>query len=73
MEAEPELKVGTLIIDMGRIAIVTKVIKSGSLETVSSLINWRLNYEVVYSDGTIAIIGHDSLYRLKTAGIVKIL
>ena len=73
MEAERELKVGTLIVDMGRIAIITKVIKSGSLETTSSLINWRLNYEVVYSDGTIAVIGHGSLWRLKNAGIIEIL
>ena len=47
MEEGKELKIGTLLLDMGRSAIITKVIKSGALETLSSLINWRLNYELV--------------------------
>jgi hypothetical protein len=52
VEAFEELKIGTLLIDMGRIGIITKVIKSGSLQTNSSLINWRVNYEIIYSRGS---------------------
>jgi hypothetical protein len=68
-----ELKVGTLLDDMGKIAVVTRVIKSGALETESSLINWRVNYEIVYADGTVAIIGSSSLSRMLKAGIIKLL
>lgn len=73
MEEGKELKIGTLLLDMGRIAIVTKVIKSGALETMSSLINWRLNYELVYSDGSVAVIGGESLYRMIAAGMIEIM
>lgn len=73
MEEARELKIGTLINDMGRIGIITKVIKSGALETNSSLINWRLNYEIIYSDGSITIIGGESLYRMIKAEIIKVL
>ncbi len=73
MEAIEELKIGTLLIDMGRIGIITKVIKSGSLQTNSSLINWRVNYEIIYSDGTVTVIGNDSLYRMMQAEIITLL
>ena len=73
MEGTEELKVGTLLNDMGRIAVITRVIKSGALETNSSLINWRINYEIVYSDGTITIIGDQSLSRMLEAKIIKLL
>lgn len=73
MGEEQELIVGTLIRDMGRIGIVTKIIKSGSLDTVPALIKWRINYEIVYSDGTITIIARESFRRLRQAGIIEIL
>jgi len=73
VEEYEELKVGTLLNDMGKIAVITRVIKSGALETKSSLINWRVNYEIVYSDGTIAIIGSESLKRMIKADIIKVI
>ena len=73
MEATGELKVGTLINDMGKIGIITKVIKCGALQTRSSLINWRVNYEIIYSDGSVTIIGAESLFRMINAEIIKIL
>ncbi len=72
MEEGKELKVGTLLLDMGRIAIVTKIIKSGSLQTKTSLINWRVNYELIYSDGSVTIIGADSLRRMIKSGMIEI-
>ncbi len=73
MEAREELTVGTLIVDMGRIGIITKVIKSGSLETQSVLINWRVNYEIIYSDGSVTVVGHDAFFRMKKAGMIEVL
>ena len=67
-----KLKVGTLIEDMGKLGIVTKVITSGTLKTDNELIKWRNNYEIFYSDGTIAILGESTINRLILKGDIKI-
>ena len=68
-----KLKVGTLIEDMGKVGVITKVITSGTLKTDNEIIKWRNNYEIFYSDGTIAILGEVTLHRLLAKGDVKIL
>ena len=68
-----KIKVGTLIEDMGKMGIITKVITSGTLKTDNELIKWRNNYEIFYSDGTVAILGEATLHRLIAKGDVKIL
>ena len=73
MEEVEYLPIGTLIKDMGRIGVITRVIQSGALETESSIINWRINYEIIYADGSITIIGFHALNRLVVSGMVQIL
>lgn len=68
-----KIKVGTLIEDLGKMGVITKVITSGTLKTDNELIKWRNNYEIFYSDGTIAILGEATLHRLIEKGDVKIL
>lgn len=68
-----KLKVGTLIEDMGKLGVISKVITSGTLNIDNDIIKWRNNYEIFYSDGTIAIIGETTLNRLIETGSVKIL
>lgn len=68
-----KLEVGTLIEDMGKLGVISKVITSGTLQTDNDLIKWRNNYEIYYSDGTIAIIGETTLNRLIKKGDVKLL
>ena len=68
-----KLKVGTLIEDMGKLGIISKVITSGTLKTDNEIIKWRNNYEIFYSDGTIAILGEATLHRLIARGDIKIL
>lgn len=68
-----KFKVGMLIDDMGKVGVITRVITSGTLKTDNELIKWRNNYEIYYSDGTIAILGEATLYRLMSKGDVKIL
>ena len=58
---------------MGKLGIVTKVITSGTLKTDNELIKWRNNYEIFYSDGTIAILGESTINRLILKGDIKIL
>tara|TARA_R110000824_G_scaffold14980_1_gene63330 strand:+ start:401 stop:622 length:222 start_codon:yes stop_codon:yes gene_type:complete len=67
------LPIGTLIRDMGRIGVITRVIQSGALDTGSSMIKWRINYEIIYADGSIAIIGFHAFSRLIISGMVQIL
>ena len=68
-----KIKVGTLIRDMGKLGIITRVIQSGNLNIDNPIIKWRLNYEIYYSDGTISIIGGETLMRLMEKGEVEIL
>jgi len=68
-----KLKVGTLIEDMGKLGVISKVITSGTLNVDNDIIKWRNNYEIFYSDGTIAIIGETTLNRLIETGSVRIL
>tara|TARA_R100001510_G_C7632696_1_gene191301 strand:+ start:975 stop:1187 length:213 start_codon:yes stop_codon:yes gene_type:complete len=68
-----KIKVGTLIEDMGKVGVITKVITSGTLKTDNELIKWRNNYEIYYFDGTVAILGEGTLHRLIAKGDVKIL
>jgi hypothetical protein len=67
------LELGTLIVDNGKIGIVTKILTSGTLNTDHDLIKWRNNYEVYYSDGSFSIIGEATLHRLIERGEVKML
>lgn len=72
MEERLEISIGMLIRDTGRIGVVTKIIKSGALNTSQSLIKWRVNIEIVYCDGTRAILGEEALHRLINSGIVEV-
>ena len=50
------LEVGTLIEDLGKIGIVVRKLKSGTLEVELPLIKWRVNYELFYQDGVITVM-----------------
>jgi MOSC domain-containing protein YiiM len=68
-----KLKVGTLIEDMGKMGVISKVLTSGTLEVDNDLIKWRNNYEIYYSDGTVSILGETTLHRLIEKGDIKVL
>ena len=72
MEGDRELPIGTLIKDMDKIGVITRVIKSGALKTDHPLIKWRVNYEIFYSDGSIAVIGRVAFDRLMETGAIQI-
>ena len=65
--------VGTLIWDMGKIGVICRLIETGKLNTTSAMINWRFNYEIYYVDGSITVMGHDTLQRLIQSGTVYLL
>ncbi len=65
--------IGTLIWDMGKIGVICRLIETGKLNTTSAVVNWRFNYEIYYVDGSITIMGHDTLERLVQSGTVYLL
>jgi len=65
--------VGTLVEDMGKIAIITRVLASGALKTNVSAIKWRNNYELSYNDGDVQIIAERTFIRLVDNGTIKII
>jgi len=67
-----KILLGTLIRDRGKIGIIYREIKSGTW-TDQPLFNWRINYEIYYDDGTVCIMGVDTLQRLIESGAVEII
>tara|TARA_Y100001963_G_scaffold94210_1_gene129789 strand:- start:1162 stop:1395 length:234 start_codon:yes stop_codon:yes gene_type:complete len=72
-EGKARYTVGTLIDDMGKIGVISKILQSGALQTKVASINWRLNYEICYIDGDIQIIGEFTFIKLVDTGTIKIL
>ena len=68
-----EYKIGTIIQDMGKIGIIKRVVNRGEVPSTHAIINWRINYEIYYSDGMVSYMGVDSFKRLVDAGCIKIL
>ena len=66
------LKVGTLLNDNGKMAVISKVIEVGELRPELAYISWRANYEIVYADGSKLIIGCRALEQMVQNGAVYI-
>ena len=67
-----EYPIGTLIRDGDKVGIIYREIKSGTW-TAEPLFNWRTNYEIYYDDGTVCVMGSDTLERLISSGKVEVL
>ncbi len=66
------LPIGTLIRDGEKVGIIYREIKSGTWSQ-QPLFNWRTNYEIYYDDGSVCVMGHDTLVRLISGGKIEIL
>jgi len=64
--------IGTLIRDGSRVGIIYREIRSGTWND-QPLFNWKTNYEIYYDDGTVCIMGVDTLERLLNLGKIEIL
>ena len=71
MSDQNRYKIGTLIDDKGKIGVIYRVIEAGTLDTAAAIIDWRLNYEIYYLDGTITIMGHETISRLLQLGTFR--
>ena len=64
---------GTVIEDMGKIGIISKVLPYGAMNTDVDAIRWRNNYEISYIDGDVQVIGEKTFNKLVIQGDIKIL
>ena len=65
--------VGTVIEDMGKIRIISKIIPYGAMNTDINAIKWRTNYEITYIDGDVQVIAESTFCKLTRRGDIKIL
>ena len=65
------LKIGTLINDNGKMAVISRVIEVGELQPTLAYISWRANYEIRYFDGSKLIIGCRALEQMIKNGVVE--
>ena len=66
-------EIGTVIEDMGKIGIISKIIPYGAMNTDISAIKWRTNYEITYVDGDVQVIAESTFTKLTRRGDIKIL
>jgi hypothetical protein len=65
-------RVGTLIRDRNKVGMIYREIKQGTW-TDQPLFNWKTNYEIYYDDGTVCVMGGDTLERLVSSGAIELL
>ena len=59
--------------DNGKIGVIVSVMKSGSLQTASSIINCREHCEIYYFDGHATVIGTEAVNRLIKEGKIIVI
>lgn len=67
-----KLPIGLLIRDGDKIGIIYREIKSGTWSE-QPLFNWRINYEIYYEDGSVCVMGSDTIERLLESGKLEII
>jgi len=69
---QPKFKIGSLIKDKERLGILYREIKQGTWSD-QPLFNWKTNYEIYYDDGSVCVMGSDTLERLISSGKIELL
>ena len=73
MKENEQLRIGTLLEDLGKIGLIVRIIQSGTLDIDLPLIKWRVNYEIYYQDGVVTVMAQTTLNRLVEEGKVKVI
>ena len=68
-----QIKIGTLIEDMGKVGMIRRIIGAGALAHLHPVVKWSANYEIYYYDGVVGYLGLDSLRRLVDTGSIKVI
>ena len=69
-----QFEVGTLLNDSGKVCMVSAHLPSGC-ETFDGYakINWRDNYELIYANSTVYVIGASALHRMVETGKINLI
>ena len=73
MKQNEQLRIGTLLEDLGKIGIIVRVIQSGTMDIDLPLIKWRVNYEIYYQDGVVTVMAENTLNRLIKEDKVRVI
>ena len=73
MQNDEEIGIGSVVEDMGKVAIISKIIPYGTMDTDFDAIKWRTNYELTYVDGDVQIIAKKTFDKLVIRGDIIIL
>ena len=73
-EGEIKYKIGTLVIDSGRLGVIAAYYPRGSVDFGNAKqINWRDNYHLYFLKGKSYIMGTVAFERLVNKGTIKII
>lgn len=67
-----ELKVGTVIIDGGKLGIITAVVENGVWKELGPF-SLHKNFEIKYFDGTLTLMTEASVQKLISLGRIEVL
>lgn len=68
---QPELKVGTIIIDNGKIGIISAIIENGVWHEIGPFSLFK-NYEIKYFDGLVTMMTDKTIRKLIDLGKIEV-
>ena len=69
---KPDLKVGTVIIDNGKLGIITAVVENGIWKELGPF-SLHKNFEIKYFDGTLTLMTEAAVHKLISLGRIEVL
>ena len=72
MRGHSDYQVGTLICDMGRMAVITKKIIKGDT-TLPTAMRWCDNYQLTYTNGDVCVYGTFTLQKFVINGQMRVI
>ena len=73
MRKDKTYNIGTLIDDLGKLAIITRQIKKGDLSSLPKAMLWSDSYELTYTNGDVCVYGVFTIHKLLANGQMKII
>ena len=69
---QPELKVGTIINDNGKIGVITSIIENGVWKEMGPF-SLHKNYEIKYFDGLVTLMPEKTMMKLIELGKIQVI
>ena len=68
---KPELKVGTIIIDNGKMGIITAVVENGVWKEYGPF-SLQKSFEIKYFDGLVTLMAEKTIHKLMDMGKIEV-